>query len=150
MTPDLIERLDALYKRHAVAVSGPVDVSQISRLEEFARFALPSSYKSFVLLYGAADVGSYPIYGVGHAHVMAKNEGSAQEATVYFRKQNWPGIQNWLIISTNLSGSPIGLTPAGEVWISDHEFGVVERLAATFDLFLAEVCLRDLSDEHGA
>ena len=144
MRADLLERLDAFYRRHPVTVSGPVGIHQVSRLEEFAGFPLPASYKDFVVRYGAADVGPYPIYGVGHAHVMAKDEGSAQEATLYFRSQNWPGIDGWLIISTNGSGSPIGLTAAGEVWISDHEFNIIERLAPTFESFLRDVCLKEV------
>jgi hypothetical protein len=146
VTAELTKRLDEFYKRHPVAVRGPVGETEVARLEEFAGFTLPPSYKSFVTRYGAAFVGSYPIYGVGHAYAMAKNEGSAQEATEYFRAQQWTGINNWLIISTNLSGSPIGLTSEGEVYISDHEFGVVERIAVSFDLFLSDVCFAGTSE----
>lgn len=142
MKQRLKEKLKILFEKYPVLVGEPVPENEVHALEEFCGYDLPEAYTSFVREFGGAIVGSYPIYGLRRAHAMAKNETSAIEMTNYFKGQKWPGIEGWFVVSSNLSGSPIGLTRSGEIWVSDHEFGVIERISSTFEQFLEEHCLK--------
>lgn len=142
MKPELAKLLESRFKEHPVLAAGPVSLPEVSLLETYAGFSLPEVYKEFVLNYGGGIVGSFPIYGMRRAHAMALDEESAINVTQKYRLQKSRGIDGWLIISSDLSGSPIGLLPTGEIWISDVEFGVVAPLSPTFESFLVDVCLR--------
>ncbi len=39
---------------------------------------------------------------------MSDSESSAWKVTQRFRKDGWPGVQEWLVISSDHSGNPIG------------------------------------------
>jgi hypothetical protein len=135
-------RLKTLFQRHPILVAGGVPARELDKLERYCGFALPDDYKHFVIDYGGAIVGPYPIYGLRRAHPMGNNDGSAIEVTERYRSQKTPGIENWLIISMDLSGSPIGLLDTGEIWLADCEWNTVEKISPDFETFLREVCLR--------
>jgi hypothetical protein len=59
-----------------------------------------------------------------------------------FRIQGWLGIESWLIISVDHGGNPIGFAPDGQIWISDHDFGVVKPIAQDFEDFIHNYCFR--------
>jgi hypothetical protein len=142
MNRELLAKIVADFRRHPITVAGPPDASEIEKLEHWVGFALPPEYKEFVSKFGAGIVGPFPIYGVGRAEVMSSSEASAIDQTVFFRSQGWPGTEKWLVISTDHSGNPMGLDAHGKVWISDHDFGGIDLLAESFEVFLRDVCLR--------
>ena len=141
MDRDTIQRLEQDFSRHPVTVAGSVSTSRVRDLERDAGFVLPADYKEFVARYGGAIVGPYPIYGLRAAKAMGKNEGSALEVTSHFRSEGWSGTEDWLVISTDHAGSPVGLDRDGRVWIADHDAGEVVVIAGDFEEYLRVVCL---------
>jgi hypothetical protein len=73
---------------------------------------------------------------------MGRGEGSALEVTDRYRRQGWRGVEDWLIISMDHAGNPIGLTRDGKIWISDHDFGQVTVIANSFEDYLRKQCLK--------
>jgi hypothetical protein len=98
-------------------------------------------YVAFVRRYGAAMVGSLPVFGLRPAHVMGK-QWSVVDETRWFRDQGWPGVNDWYVISDDGFGNPIGMASDGRVMISDHDGGQVSVLAADFEDFLLHHCLK--------
>lgn len=143
MTPELKSVLDLVFNQHPILMAGPVHPSEVPSLERYAGFQLPQDYKTFVVEYGGAIVGPYPIYGLRRAEPMGMKDESARAVTERYKAQMAPGIEKWLIISMDLSGSPIGIVPSGEIWISDVEWGIVERMSPTFSSFLWDICLKN-------
>lgn len=138
MRIETIEALDALFERLPIMKAGPVSRAEVQKA--FSRFRLPAAgdYQTFVESYGGAIVGPYRVFGLRRAPAMGANEGSALEVTERFVKQGWPGVENWLVISMDHSGNPIGLAADGQVWISDHDNGQVVVIAPSFETFLRQ------------
>lgn len=107
---------------------------------------LPSSpdYREFVLRYGGGLVGTHPFYGLRLAEDMGKIEGkaTAPEITLVFRSHNFPGVQEWLVLSTDGFGNPIGMASDGAIWISDGARLQVQKLADNFEGFIRKWALR--------
>ena len=122
--------------------AGPVPRSEIDSALGNYRFSLSEDYLAFVERYGGAIVGPYPIYGLRMAPPMGREEKSALDITSRFVEQGWRGVENWLIISSDHSGNPIGLASDGKIWISDHDHGQVTVVAESFDGFLWNWCLK--------
>lgn len=134
------QRLDALFRRMPVLLGGgPVPAYEIDDAEQRVGLPFTSDYRSFVERYGGAVVGSLPIFGLRRAEVMADEGFSVVDATAQVRAEQWPSTADWIVISMDLAGNPIGLTPSGEVWVSDHDAGEAYRVANTFDEFLVQL-----------
>jgi hypothetical protein len=142
MKAETIQALNDGFEKHPVTVAGCVPRPEVDTLEKQIGFRLPEDYKEFVTRYGGGIVGSFSIFGLRAAHAMAVAEASALEVTHRFRKFDWEGTSNWLIVSMDLSGNPIGLDPRGKVWISDHDAGGVRELAPNFEEYLRKWCLK--------
>ncbi|MBI1176392.1 SMI1/KNR4 family protein [bacterium] len=134
--------IEAKLAKHSVTKAKPVAYDEIGAVAKFCGFELPEDYREFVHRYGGAIVGPLPIIGLRQAPAMAREETSAIEVTQHFRKQGWRGVNEWLVISIDHAGNPIGLDKDGKVWIFDHDFGVVETIAPTFEEFLRKRCLK--------
>ena len=85
-------------------------------------------------------VGSYPIYGVRFAEVMS--DETVVDVNEHFRADRWPGADEWLIVSMDLAGNPVGISADGRVWTWDHDLGETFLLADSFEQFLRRHCLR--------
>lgn len=142
MTGDTIQALEAFFQKTPIMKAGGVPRSEVDATFANFRFVLPEDYKNFVATYGGAIVGPYRIYGLRRAVPMGSNEASALDVTERFVKQRWPGTENWLVISNDHSGNPIGLAEDGQVWISDHDNGKITVVATSFEGFLREWCLK--------
>jgi hypothetical protein len=142
MRADTLRRLDDDFQKHPVTVAGQVPLPEVVALEQQAGFSLPQDYKDFVARYGGSIVGPYSVYGLRAADAMGDDETSALEVTQRFRNQQWRGTEAWLVISTDHAGNPIGLDKSGKVWISDHDAGVVEVIANSFEEYLRKRCLK--------
>lgn len=123
-------------------VAGPVPRQEVDDLERATGFALSADYKTFVERFGGAIVGAFSVLGLRASQAMGKDEASALTATQRFRKQKWPGTQNWLVISSDHAGNPLGLDKQGRVFIYDHDVGAIEKIADTFEEFLRSWCLK--------
>ena len=93
-------------------------------------------YRDFLYRYGSAMVGAHAVYGVEQVTTLG-SDWSVVALSQRFRKDGWPGVANWYVISSSGDGSPIGIANDGSVWISDHLTGVVRQLAPSFEDFLA-------------
>lgn len=134
-------RLDKYFTESPSLRAESVPVAEVNEAERSLAVTLPPDYREFIARFGGAILGSLPIYGLRRAEPMGRSEGSFVEVTRRFRKQGWPGVDGWVVISTDGSGNPIGLDAAGAVWISDHDAGSIERLADDFEEFITGWCL---------
>jgi hypothetical protein len=131
-----------MYERFPFMKAGPVDAAEIDAASQELAMPFPSDYRDFLCRYGGAMAGPYPIFGVRRAAAMAQAEGSVVEITRSFKEKRWPGIEGWAIFSMDHAGNPIGLDKEGRVWISDHDFGVVEAICDSFEDYLRKRCLK--------
>ena len=134
--------LDDIFSRTPILKSEEVEFDEISAAEGEVGVVLSDDYKEFVHRYGGAIVGQFRVFGLRKAVPMGRNEGSFVEVTNSFRRQRWPGVEKWAIISTDHAGNPIGLDAEGKIWISDHDARAVQTIAASFEAYLRKQCLK--------
>ena len=142
MKNETLEVLETFFRKTPIMRAGPVPRAEVDAAFSHFRFALPEDYKNFVETYGGAIVGPYRVFGLRKAVPMGVKEASALDVTNRFVKQRWPGTEDWLVISTDHSGNPVGLAADGRVWISDHDNGQVTVIASSFESFLRQYCLK--------
>jgi hypothetical protein len=142
MRNETLKTLEDFFQKNPFMKAGAVSRVEVDAAFIRFRFTLPEDYLSFVETYGGAIVGPYPIFGLRKAAPMGIEEASALDVTRHFVKQRWPGTENWLVISTDHSGNPVGLASDGQIWISDHDNGQVTVIAPSFESFLREWCLK--------
>jgi len=134
--------LEEIFSRTPILKAEEVEFREIAAAEHEVRVVLADDYKEFIHRYGGAIVGPFPIFGLRKALPMGRNEGDFIVVTKSFRQQGWPGVENWVIISIDHVGNPVGLDSQGQVWISDHDARAVQVIAASFEAFLRKLCLR--------
>jgi hypothetical protein len=134
--------LDDIFSRAPILKSEKVEFDEISAAEGEVGVVLSDDYKEFVHRYGGAIVGPFRVFGLRKAVPMGRNEGSFVEVTNSFRRQRWPGVEKWAIISTDQAGNPVGLDAEGKIWISDHDARAVQTIAASFEAYLRKQCLK--------
>ena len=134
--------LETFFQKAPIMTFGSVSRPEIEAAFEKFRFLLPEDYLIFIEKFGGAIVGSYRVYGLRKAPAMGSKEASVLDITERFIKQGWPEVENWLVISTDHSGNPIGLASDGKCWLSDPDNGQVSIVAASFEEFLRSQCLK--------
>jgi len=134
--------LDNIFSRTPILKSEKVEFNEIIAAERKVGIVLEDDYKEFVHRYGGAIVGPFRVFGLRKAIPMGQNEESFVEITNSFRRQHWPGVEKWAVISTDHAGNPVGLDDKGKIWISDHDTHAVQAIAATFEMFLRKQCLK--------
>ncbi len=142
MKEDTWEKLDAMFQKHSILKAEAVPLQEINESAVQIGIPLPSDYVEFIHRYGGAIVGPFPIFGLRKAKPMGNEDGSFVEVTAQFRRQRWPGTERWIVISSDHAGNPVGLDGNGQVWISDHDAGVVEVIADNFEDYLRKRCLK--------
>lgn len=100
-----------------------------------------SDYREFLLRFGAAMVGPYPIFGLRPVEVMGDDSWSVVTMTKQFRYDNVTAAKGWVIVSTDHAGNPVGMDQDGAIWIYDHDFGGVIPLAKNFEEYVRVRCL---------
>jgi hypothetical protein len=118
----------------------PVPAAEVTAASATMRLSFPADYSEFLERYGAALVGPFPIFGLRAVEAMG-NEWSVVEVNRRYRADNWPGVQNWLVVSADHSGNPMGIDRDGRVWISDHDLGGISPVGDDFEDFLRKKCL---------
>ncbi len=146
MTNEILATLRADFTKHPVLVAGPVSGQEVIEMEKTIGFSLPADYKLFVEHFGGAIVGQYSVFGLRASDAMGNDESSALAVTQRFRMQHWRGTDNWLVVSIDHAGNPFGLDKEGRVLRSDHDAGVVEVVADSFEDFLRTHCLKKVTD----
>lgn len=142
MNKDLIKKVDDDYAKHPMLFAGPAIEPDIVQIEQFVGFKLPDDYRHFISRYGAGIVGPYSIIGIGASGAMSQNEKSTILVTKRFRAMNWPGCENSLVISVDHAGNPITIDSAGVIKCFDHDAGITEQIASSFNDFIANWCLK--------
>jgi hypothetical protein len=123
---------------------------EIKKAENTLKTFFNEQYKKFLRLYDSATMEGHEIYGV---NPMPGEENSfisnvIQNTHFYKNEQKWPSIEDWVIISDDGSGNPIGIKPNGEVWLSDHDAGFEQvKLADDFEDFLYKLLTDTLYEE---
>lgn len=142
MRPEIWTMIEEKFKKNPVLKGEAVAYEEIDAAAAAAGIKLSEDYREFIHRYGGAIVGPLSIIGLRKAPAMAQTESSVIEVTKHFRRQGWRGVDEWLVISVDLAGNPIGLDKDGKVWIFDHDAGVVEVIAENFENFLRKRCLK--------
>lgn len=141
MRDETWQALDDLFSRTPILKADAVESDEIAEAEREVGVVLNEDYKEFVRRYGGAIVGPFRVFGLRKAVPMGKNEASFVEVTKSFRRQRWPAVEKWAVISMDHGGNPVGLDAAGKVWISDHDAGAVQVIATSFEEYLRKNCL---------
>lgn len=136
LSPETVRRLDELFRAQPLLFGGTATADDVAAAERSLGTTFDPCYAEFLTRYGAAMVGSLPVYGVRCAEVMG--DELVVDVTMRFRRAGWPNTEDWIVISTDLGGNPIGLTTLGEVFTFDHDFDGTHRIAPTFETFLMD------------
>ncbi len=126
--------------------AGEVPYEEIDKASQSYGVTLPDGYREFIHRHGGAIVGPYSVYGIGASKMMGNDSESVFVVTDHFRAQDWPGVSDWLIISMDHSGNPVGMDRDGKVWISDVVHGCIDPMAGDFEGYLVEWCF-DADDD---
>lgn len=140
MTDDTWTRLEAAFVRFPTLKAEPVPAAEVGAASATLRLPFPLDYREFLERYGAAIVGPFPIFGLRPVEPMG-NEWSVVDVNRRYRVDNWPGVENWLVVSADHSGNPIGIDGDGRLWISDHDLGGISPVGDDFEDFLRRKCL---------
>lgn len=135
------ELLNDKFSKFPMMRAGPVAESEINNALASFGFQVDRDYFEFVVRYGGALVGSYPIYGIKQADAMGDDESSVVEITRRFRAEQWLGTERWIVISVDHAGNPIGMDEDGRIWCSDHDAGEVVPIAPSFEEYIRTKCL---------
>lgn len=135
MKTQTIELLERHLNEFPFLRGTPASPDAISAAADAIGVEFPSDYRAFLQQFGAAVVGAYPIYGLTRIQGMGKR-WSVVDVNRAFREDGWPGVSNWLIVSADLAGNPIGIDTDQVVKRSDHDFGGISAVARDFEEFL--------------
>lgn len=143
MKTEILNKLDALFASSPIlrATELPSD-TEISEAAIQLGIPFPADYREFLLKYGGAMVGAYPIFGLRPVKVMDDDLWSVVCVTRRCRERKVPGTEAWIVFSEDHAGNPIGIDRKGTVWIHDHDFGGIMQLAADFEEYLRRKCLK--------
>lgn len=116
--------------------AGNSNLEEIKKVEDTLDMTLSESYKKFLLLYAGASLEGLLIFGTKPHRFMGVTNNTVVLNTLNYRNQNWPGTENWYIVSDDGAGNPFGVDPEGKVWLSDHDTGEILPVAEDFEEFL--------------
>lgn len=133
MKPETLRSLEGEFERFPILRAEAVGDGEIDEAVAALGVEFPPDYRELVRRYGAAMLGSYPVFGLRPVEPMG-TMWSVVQVNRHFRKDRWPGVDDWLIVSMDLGGNPIGIAADGQVWISDH--GHVSIIASSFEEFV--------------
>jgi len=144
MKRDTIKRLDALYEEFPFLRAEEVpSEAEIADAERELGVPFPADYREFLLRYGGAFAGPDPVYGLRPVEDMGRM-WSVVDATRRYREDGVPGADEWIIVSVDKGGNPVGIDRNGAVWIWDHDFGGLAPLAKDFEKWLRRWNLKRL------
>ncbi len=140
MTQDTWQKLEDIFAKYPMLRAENVSKDAIDSASEKIGLSFPEDYRQFLARYGAAIVGSYPIFGLREIEAMG-DVGSVVDVKRFLHNVR-PDLEEWLFISNDLAGNAIGFQADGSVWLADHEFGEVVPQAIGFEEFLRVKCLK--------
>ena len=142
MMADTLDRLMAkLSETPILRASSLPDEREIDKASEQIGIPFAADYREFLLRFGGAMVGPYPIFGLRPVEVMGDDEWSAIAMTQQNRAEGVPGSDAWVVVSRDHAGNPVGMDAQGAIWIHDHDFGGITSLARNFEEYIRVKCL---------
>jgi hypothetical protein len=143
MIAETLELLDRMFAESPMMRADEVpDVAEIDAASEELGIPFSDDYREFLLRYGGAMIGPYPIFGLRAVDVMDDSRWSVVDVTRELRSSGLDGVKRWLVFSEDHSGNPIGMDGDGKVWIYDHNFGGVSELSSSFESYIRTQCLK--------
>jgi hypothetical protein len=98
---------------------------------------MPLEYREFLLRYGGAVVGASPIYGIRQSQSgMGRARRTVLDLNERWQRSGWPHSGEWLIVSEDQSGNPVGIASDGRVLAWDHDTGQTIEMGSSFEDFL--------------
>jgi cell wall assembly regulator SMI1 len=141
MKPETILKLEREFEQFPfLRAETAATEEEIEAASHAISVGLPLDYRHFLMRFGGAIVGAYPIFGLKPVAAMG-NRWSVIEVNRRYRSDGWPSIEDWLVISADAAGNPIGIDGDGRIRLWDHDFGAVIEIAPNFDEFVIQ-CLR--------
>lgn len=134
------DQLEKLFEEFPFMKAEPVSEEEVNSIEASLGVQFDSDYKQFVLKYGGAIVGPFPIYGIRQADPMDDELCTVFTVTMHYRNEGWPGTQDWYVFSSDHSDNPVGITPEGKVISYEHDYGEMIDVATSFEEYLIK-CL---------
>ena len=143
MTPDTIAKLDQMFIECPIMRAKHIPtVEEVDAASQVVGVPFSDDYREFLLRYGGAMVGPYPIYGLREVEVMEGGRWSVIEVTKEVRQLGVPEFADWFIFSEDHAGNPIGIDINGTVWIYDHDFGEIAELVSDFEAYIRKQCFK--------
>lgn len=141
MNSDTWNRLDLMFSESPIMCAEKIPTQdEVDYASHEIGIPFPQDYREFLLRYGGAMVGPYPVFGLGPVKVMG-NEWSVIELTRRYRNDHVTGCDGWIVFSEDHVGNPVGMDSDGKVWIYDHDFGGVAQLSESFEEYIRTRCL---------
>jgi len=140
------DRLEKEFHADPTEFGGVITLEEVKKAEKTLGLTFAHSYKEFLIRYGSAGMPGHHIYGLIPLDDMDKDINTVTSATKFYKEfQKWPDIESWYVISDDGRGNPIGIDPAGVVWLSDHDAGFEKvKLANNFEEFLDKLLANTL------
>src|SRR4051794_34532366 len=114
MRQDTIARLDAEFAEFPIMrADGAPSQAEIAQAEQQIGVPFDEDYREFLLRYGGAMVGPYPIFGLRTVEVMGTDHWSVLDVTRHYRSDGVPGVERWVVISEDHAGNPVGMDAEG-------------------------------------
>ncbi len=143
MNSDTLDRLDQMFAESPMMRAEDVPTQdEVDAASHEIGIPFPEDYREFLLRYGGAMVGPYPVFGLRPVDVMDDDRWSVVDITGEIRSERLDGVSKWLVFSEDHAGNPIGMDADGKVWIYDHDFGGVAKLAEDFEEYVRTQCLK--------
>lgn len=137
-----LDKLDKMFAESPVMRAEDVPTEdEVNAASQEIGIPFPEDYREFLLRYGGATVGPYPVFGLRPTDVMDDDRWSVLDVTSEVRSSGLDGVSNWIVFSEDHAGNPIGMDADGKVWIFDHDFGGVTELAESFEEYVRTQCL---------
>ena len=141
MKEDTLNRLDEMFAATPMMRADEVpSEAEVDAASNELGVAFSDDFREFMLKYGGATVGPYPVFGLRPSELI-DDRWSVVEVTREIRAAGIEGVDSWVIVSEDHSGNPIGVDESGKAWIFDHDFGGISELAPSFDEYVRVQCL---------
>ncbi|MFI9626523.1 SMI1/KNR4 family protein [Streptomyces sp. NPDC052042] len=131
--PTLLDRLERAVRRYGAGT--PTDRTELESALSSLGVGLDPDYAEFVERFGGCYVG-VAVYGLRNSDLLERV--SVVDLTLRFRRDGWPGTDRGLVVSFDLAGNPLVLTPGGPVTSYDHDAGRTYVIAPGFAALLDE------------
>lgn len=132
---------EALAEAPVLRADSLPTIEEIDKASHELGVPFVADYREFLLTFGGAMVGPYPIFGLRPVEVMGTDHWSVVDVTIQYRNDGVPGTEEWIVFSEDHAGNPVGIDADGKVWIHDHDFGGITLLSLTFEGYLRARCL---------